>query len=93
MKFVKAKITIPEGVLAREVGGEIVFLNLDNEQYYGLDEIGARMWAALTTTSSFEAALEILYAEFDIAQDVLRRDLEDLVHDLQSQGLVEVTTL
>src|SRR5258706_624118 len=36
----KARVTQPADVLVRELDGESVILNLDNEAYFGLDAVG-----------------------------------------------------
>ena len=83
-----ARVAVPEAVLMREIGGEAVILNLDSEKYYGLNEVGARVWLALTTTPSIQAAYDALLDEFSVQPDQLRQDLESLVADLAEHGLV-----
>ena len=50
------KANKPEDVLIRDMGGESVLLNLENENYYGLDEVGTQVitsnpWSALTAAN------------------------------------------
>lgn len=85
------RIEIPEGVLVRELQGESVLLNLESESYFGLDEVGTRMWAALTTTDSAAAACEALLAEYDVPPEQLRADLAEFIAMLAEAGLVRVT--
>ncbi len=42
------RVEVPKHVLVRFLDNESVFLNLETEHYYGLDEIGTRMWQAVT---------------------------------------------
>lgn len=84
------RVTVPADVLMREIGGEAVILNLDSEQYYGLDEVGTRMWTLLSESDSIGAAYEALLAEFEVAPEVLQADLERLVRELAEQGLLRV---
>jgi len=42
-----------------------LFLNLETERHYGLDEMGTRMWQVVTAVPSIENAAELLN-EFDI---------------------------
>lgn len=53
-------VTIPEHVLTRNLDGELVMLNLENERYYGLDDIGTHCWEALETSANLAQA----YARF-----------------------------
>ncbi len=74
-----------------EIGGESVFLNLNGGYYFGLDEIGTRMWNVLTHADSLQAAYETLLDEYDVDPDLLKKDLEDLVERLIEHGLLQVT--
>lgn len=85
-----ARVDVPTDVLMREIGGEAVILNLDSEKYYGLNEVGARVWVALTTSPSIQAAYEALLDEFAVPPDQLRKDMELLIADLMEHGLVSV---
>jgi hypothetical protein len=87
---VNHRIEIPEGVLVRELQGESVLLDLDSECYFGLDEVGTRMWNALATTPSTADACDALLAEYDVAPEQLRADLEAFVAKLAAKGLLRV---
>lgn len=82
-------VRAPAHVLVRELQGESVLLNLDSETYFGLDEVGTRMWEVLTTAPSIETAFETLRVEYDVAPEKLRADLEALVGQLLEKGLLE----
>jgi hypothetical protein len=84
------RFRVPEEVLISEVGGESVLLNLRSERYFGLDEIGTDMWAALTASGSVSGACETLLAKYDVDASRLRQDLEALVKNLTEHGLLEV---
>jgi len=84
------RVTVPDDVLISNLQDESVLLNLDSERYYGLDDVGTRMLSALSTSSSIEAAYELLREEYDVEGEVLRRDLLSLVEKLLNQGLVKI---
>jgi hypothetical protein len=83
-------IIVPGGVLFNDVGGEAVLLNLETGKYYGLDEVGTRMWSVLTDHGQVALAYEALADEFDVTKEQLRQDLLNLVDELVTHGLVEV---
>lgn len=87
---VRRTISVPEGVLVRELDGESVLLNVQTEKYFGLDEVGTRMWAALTRSGDVESACEALIEEFDVEPERLRADLEALLGELVGHGLLNV---
>ena len=83
-------MTVPEHVLARQASGETVLLNLQDEQYYGLDGVGTRFWELAEAGTTFGDAVRILLAEYDVERDALVADLEALVAELHENGLVAI---
>jgi hypothetical protein len=45
-QFVSQHVSVPDDVLMRELDGESIILDLATKNYYGLDDVGARMWQA-----------------------------------------------
>ena len=91
MKYLKtAKVLVPAGVMVRELEGESVLLNINSETYFGLDEIGTRMWELLTTSESIQAVYDSLLVEYDVEPEKLYQDLENLIEKLLEHGLAEV---
>ncbi len=84
------RITVPPHVLARELDGEAVLLNLDSECYFGLDAVGMHFWTALCESASIEAAYHTLLATYNVGAERLRHDLEHLIKVLAQHGLVEI---
>ncbi len=80
----------PAHVLVRFLARESVLLNLETEQYFGLDETGTRMWQLLTDSPSIDAAYQELLAEFDVEPELLRSDLMELLSRLVDSGLLQV---
>ena len=84
-----ARLSAPADVLVRELDGESVLLHLGSETYFGLDETGTRIWSALTTAPSIQAAYDALLETFDVEPEVLRRDLTTLIDQLMEHELLE----
>jgi len=84
------KVSVPDHTLTQNVRGESVLLNLDNECYFGLDKVGTRMWTVLCETESIQKAYEALKDRYDVAGDVLHRDLKDFVEKMIGHGLLEI---
>ena len=85
------RVVVPADVLVRELDGESVILNLKSERYFGLDEVGTRIWAVLSTSESIQSAYEMLLSEYDVDGEQLRRDMQELVEQMVAHGLVEVS--
>jgi hypothetical protein len=90
MWSMNARVTRPEDVLVRELDGESVLLNLATESYFGLDDVGTRMWMALTSSASIEAACDTLLLEYEVEPERLRTEIGTFVAKLEEAGLVHV---
>jgi hypothetical protein len=84
------RLVVPRGVVSRAVGGSTVLLNSQTGRYFTLDDVGGRVWAAVTTTASMQAACDRLLAEFAADPDHVRADVEHLIAALATRGLIEI---
>ena len=75
-------------VMFQELGGEMVLLDLASESYFGLDEVGARIWALLNEHGELQTVFEAMLAEYDVEPRELEKDLLELVGRLLEAGLV-----
>ena len=85
------RVSAASNVMFRELEGESVILDVDSESYFGLDDVGTRMWVALTEADSVQSAYAQLQTEYDVDTETLRGDLEDLIGKLVEKRLVEVS--
>ena len=83
-----SRARIAPEVMIQEVGGESVLLDLKTERYLGLNEVGTRMWQALSESDSIQAAYEALQAEYDVTPQQLEEDLRDLIDRLLANALI-----
>jgi hypothetical protein len=81
---------VPAHVLVRILDQESVLLNLETEQYFGLDETGTRMWQLVTASPNIDSAYQELLAEYDVDPEMLRSNLVELLDRLVDSGLLQV---
>jgi hypothetical protein len=81
-------ITVSKDVVFRDLSGEAVLLNLATGTYFGLNEVGARMWNLLLEHGSTEKVIERMQDEYEVDQERIRLDLQGLVENLRGKGLV-----
>lgn len=74
--------------LASPVADETVVLQLKSGTYFGLDAMGTRIWALLGTGNSPAAICRQLDEEFDVPEDVIRRDVTRFLAELEQNGLI-----
>ena len=84
------RVAVPPNVMVRFLDNESVFLNVQAERYFGLDETGTRMWRLVTASASIDSAYQRLLEEYDVAPEVLRENLAELLNRLVENGLLQV---
>lgn len=82
------KVIVSPEVLFQKLGDEAVLLHLQTEEYFGLNEVGARFWEIISQENRTNNALETLLTEFDVEKAIIKADLEALIHDLIKEKLL-----
>jgi hypothetical protein len=72
------------------VQGEAVLLQLDNGEYFGLDEVATRIWQLLVENGDLSVVCDALREEYDVAADEAANDVTRLVDELVAKHLLEV---
>jgi hypothetical protein len=80
---------VPEEVLFQEVSGETVLLDLESESYFGLDEIGTRIWVLLNEGKSVSQMVDVLLEEYEVERATLEGDVDELLGELAEAGLIK----
>ena len=88
MKLETKKIIISEEALSQEVNGETVILDLKSESYFGLDEVGTRIWQLLQEHGETKKVFDVMLDEFDVDADTLASDMKNLIDHLVDKGLI-----
>jgi hypothetical protein len=74
--------------LTADVGGEIVALNVDRGQCYGLNEVASSVWELLAEPKTLAELCAALAEDYDVDAETCAVEVGKLVADLQVEGLV-----
>ena len=85
-------VTVARDIVFRELDGEAVILNLESGIYFGLDQVGTRIWQLIQEHGSLQKVFETMCDEFDVGSDALEHDLLGLMDELCAKGLVQAST-
>jgi hypothetical protein len=72
------------------LGDETVILGMDDGVYYGLDAVGARVWALVAQPRRVSELVETLTGEFAVTAEQCERDVLSLLEELAERRLVRV---
>ncbi|MBI2059058.1 MAG: PqqD family protein [Nitrospirae bacterium] len=81
---------ISPDVVWREVGGEIVLLDLRKGRYYGLQDAAALIWKGIARGEAVEAIGRRLLRNYRVTAERAQRDILTLARTLAGKGLVRL---
>ena len=83
-------LTVSKDVVFRDLDGESVLLHLESGRYYGLDEVGSRIWTLLTKGETIAEIETQLLSEYEVEQSRLHSDIVKLLREFMNNGLVAI---
>ena len=82
------RVRVAKDVHVREFDGELVVLDLQKGDYFGVNEVGARLWEGLALGKSPAEIAAELAPVYDVEPARLIADLVALTNELAARGLV-----
>lgn len=73
-----------------EVDGEVVMMSVQKGNYYGLDNVGGRVWDLIAEPRRVSEVVDALLAEYHVDQATCAADLLRFLGELENQGLIEI---
>jgi len=83
------RVAPSDDVIFQSLHDEIVLLNMKTQEYFGLDDVGSKMWNLLVQSGDAEIVADCLCAEYDVERETVRKDLDILIERLLEAGLLK----
>lgn len=77
-----------EQVIAQKASNDFLLFNMDDGNYYSLNEVGCRIWELCDGRNSIEQIVDTLAKEYDQAKDVLAGDVVEFLERFLSDKLI-----
>lgn len=84
------QVEIDPNVIVQKLDDEAVLLNLTDEHYFGLDNIGLRFWELLEEHKDSNKVIETMKTEYSVSKERLHLDLGKFVVELETAGLLKI---
>lgn len=82
------KLRVPEDVVWRDLGEEVVILNLATGIYFSLNKVGRRIWSLIAEQAGSDEVVSKVAQEFEADTSRIQDDFDSLVRELEAEGLV-----
>ena len=70
--------------------GEAVILHLGSGTYFGLNEVGCRVWSMIQQPRSYEEILSQILEEYEVDPARLESDIGELLQKMSEAGLIQI---
>ena len=84
------KVKLDEDLQLLELEGTTVVLDAKNGVYLGTNDVGTRIIQLLRAHGDPEAVVANILEEYSVSEEAVRRDVQKLMDDLKSRGLLTV---
>ena len=84
------QITLSHEVLFQELDNESILLNLRNDAYYRLDDVGTRFWQLFGEVGEVELVVAQMLTEYAVDETRLCQDLVTFLGLMTDAGVVTI---
>ena len=77
-----------EGLMAADMNGSAVMMDIMTGKYYNLGQVGGRIWELLEEPMTVSALVAKLTAEYDVSAQQCRADTVPFLEKLLERGLL-----
>ena len=88
--FLKSTVCAVKDQVFSNLGNESVILHVKSGAYYGLNEVGTRIWQMIQAPQAVTVVRDDLLSEYDVQSSQLESDLENILNHLLKAGLIEI---
>ena len=87
---VNSKVCQLQNIVASEIDDEVVMMSIETGAYYGIDEIGSRIWKLIETPCRVSDLIDKLMNEFEVDYETCQKDVLLFLQDLQEKKTIQV---
>lgn len=86
----RSRVAAADDAISTEVAGEAVILHLEDGVYFGLNEVGSRIWSLVAEPVRVDDVCGVIEHEYDVEPETCRRDVLRLLQELADHDLLRV---
>lgn len=84
------RVAAADDAISTEVAGEAVILHLEDGVYFGLNEVGSRVWSLLAEPVRVDQVCTVIEDEYEVDTETCRQDVLRLLGELADHDLLRV---
>ncbi|MBN1868030.1 PqqD family protein [Candidatus Sumerlaeota bacterium] len=76
--------------VSTDLGEEVVIMGLQSEEYFSLENVGARIWNMIQEPKTAKEILDAIVRDYAVEPERCERDLLAVLREMENEGLIEV---
>ena len=77
-------------IISSKMDNEVVMMNIEKGNYYGLNRVGSEIWEKMSEPLTFTALCETLLQEFNVEKEQCEKEVAAYLEKLVNEGLILV---
>lgn len=77
-------------LMAVPMDGDLVMMSISQGTYYGINPVGARIWALLEQPASVAVLCDTIVREFEVTAEQCQQDVLQFVEQMLKAGVVSL---
>jgi hypothetical protein len=86
-----SSVVATKNQVSSDLGGEAIILDLKSGVYYGLNDVGTRLWHLIQEPRTFNEIQDAILEEYEVEPDCCAEELLALLQELLAAELIEVS--
>lgn len=78
-------------LLSSEMNDELVMMNLESNNYFGLNKVGKYIWEFLEEEQTLDNLCEKLTSKYDVSFEQCKSDITPFINKLKELNIIEVS--
>jgi hypothetical protein len=83
-------ITARPDQISSDLEGETILLHMTSGLYYGLNDVGVKIWGLIQTPQTLASLRQTLLDEYEVSAEECDRELKELLTNLSQADLISL---
>lgn len=83
-----SEISKNSDIYSSEIDDEVIMMNIDNNSYYTITEIGNRIWVLMDSLNTPQAICQQLMEEFEVSTEQCQKEVLQFLNQLLENNVV-----
>jgi hypothetical protein len=80
-----------DAVISSDLGGDIVMMDIEKGNYYGLENVAARIWALTEEPATVESLCNRLSGEYRVSTEQCREEVLAFLDELINKNIIQIS--